>query len=84
MIDKLIQVELYPFKVTINWDLVESFPAFLQLKDTPQSPVWHAEGNAWIHTCEVVYWANYYAGTLGLNIPETKILVLAALFHDIG
>lgn len=84
MIDKLIQVELYPFKVTINWDLVNSFPAFLQLKDTPQSPIWHAEGNAWIHTCEVVYWANYYAGTLGLNISETKILVLAALFHDIG
>ena len=49
MIDKLIQVELYPFKVTINWGLVKSFPAFQQLNDTPQSPVWHAEGNAWIH-----------------------------------
>lgn len=84
MIDKLIQVELYPFKVTINWDLVESFPAFQQLKDTPQSPIWHAEGNAWIHTKEVVYWAECYAKNLGLNIPETKILVLAALFHDIG
>ena len=46
MIDKLIQVELYPFKVTINWDLVKSFPAFQQLKDTPQPPIWHAEGNA--------------------------------------
>ena len=84
MIDKLIQVGLYPFKVTINWDLVESFPAFQQLKNTPQSPVWHAEGSAWIHTKEVVYWAKYYAKDLGLNIPETKILVLAALFHDIG
>ena len=84
MIDKLIQVELYPTRITINWNLVESFPAFLQLKNTPQSPVWHAEGNAWIHTTEVVYWAEYYAKNLGLNISETKILVLAALFHDIG
>lgn len=84
MIDKLIQVELYPFKVTINWSLVESFPAFQQLKDTPQSPTWHAEGTAWIHTKEVVHWAEYYAKNLGLNIPETKILILAALFHDIG
>ncbi len=84
MIDKLIQVELYPFKVTINWNLIESFPAFQQLKNTPQSPIWHAEGNAWIHTKEVVFWTEYYAKNLGLNIPETKILVLAALFHDIG
>lgn len=46
MINKLIQVELYPTRITINWDLVESFPAFQQLKDTPQSPIWHAEGSA--------------------------------------
>lgn len=84
MIDKLIQVELYPFKVTINWNLIESFPAFQKLKDTPQSPTWHAEGNAWIHTKKVVAWAEYYAKNLGLNIPETKLLILAALFHDIG
>ena len=84
MIDKLIQVELYPFKITINWDLIESFLAFQQLKNTPQSPIWHAEGNAWNHTTEVVFWAIYYAEDLGLNIPETKTLILAALFHDIG
>ena len=84
MIDKLIQVGLYPTKITINWDLIESFPAFQQLKNTPQSPTWHAEGNAWIHTKEVVYWTECYAKNLGLNIVETKILVLAALFHDIG
>lgn len=84
MIDKLIQVELCPFKITINWDLIESFPAFQQLKNTPQSPIWHAEGNAWDHTTEVVFWAIYYAEDLGLSISETKVLVLAALFHDIG
>ena len=84
MIDKFIQVELYPTRVTINWDLVESYPAFQQLKDTPQSPIWHAEGTAWVHTRKVVAWAEHYAKDLGLSISQTKVLVLAALFHDIG
>lgn len=84
MIDKFIQVELYPTRITINWDLVESYPAFQQLKDTPQSPIWHAEGTAWVHTKEVVSWAERYAKDLGLSIFQTKVLVLAALFHDIG
>lgn len=64
--------------------MVESYPAFQQLKNTPQSPIWHAEGNAWIHTKKVVAWAEHFAKNLGLNIPDTKVLVLAALFHDIG
>lgn len=64
--------------------MVESYPAFQQLKNTPQSPIWHAEGTAWVHTKEVVFWAEYFAKNLGLNIPDTKVLVLAALFHDIG
>lgn len=64
--------------------MIESYPAFQQLKNTPQSPIWHAEGTAWVHTKEVVFWAEYFAKNLGLNIPDTKVLVLAALFHDIG
>lgn len=69
---------------TVNWDFIESIPEIAALKTVKQSPEWHAEGSAWEHTKYVVKNAVYYSEKLGLNIPETGILVTAALLHDVG
>ena len=74
----------YPNKNIIHWDYIESFPETQALKETPQSPIWHAEGNAWNHTKLVVEHASNLAEFAGLDIPDTEILVTAALLHDIG
>ena len=74
----------YPNKNTIYWDYIESFPEIQALKETSQSPIWHAEGNAWNHTTLVVEHASNIATWQGLNVPETEIFITAALLHDIG
>jgi len=52
------------------------------LKGCPQDPVWHPEGDVFVHTCHVVD----QAARLAVNLPETDRLVLlfAALCHDLG
>lgn len=68
----------------IDWDLVESIPEFAALKDVPQSPEWHAEGNAWIHTKQVTEKALDFANNDRTCAIDAEIIVLSALFHDIG
>jgi putative nucleotidyltransferase with HDIG domain len=74
-------------KFVYNWDYIESVPEFAILKECEQNPKWHSEGNAWNHTklvCQAAldYCANYeYDKTYEY---DNKILLTAALFHDIG
>ncbi len=51
-----------------------------KLKHIEQSPVHHPEGSVWNHTMLVVD----YAATLRLESKEPKVLMWAALLHDIG
>lgn len=65
----------------------EAVPSLRKLKDTPQDPEWHAEGDVHTHTAMVM--AELYrdldspAGA-SLSPLERQILVLAALFHDLA
>lgn len=68
----------------IDWDLVESIPEFAALKDVQQSPEWHAEGNAWIHTKQVTEKALDFANNDRTCAIDAEIIILSALFHDIG
>lgn len=68
----------------IDWDLVESIPEFAALKEVQQSPEWHAEGNAWIHTKQVTERALDFANNDRTCAIDAEIIVLSALFHDIG
>lgn len=68
----------------IDWDLVESIPEFAALKDVQQSPEWHTEGNAWIHTKQVTEKALDFANNDRTCAIDAEIIVLSALFHDIG
>lgn len=69
----------------LKWDLIESLPEFKRLKDTPQTPVWHKEGNVWNHTKlvveEVLKNSEHLKNEEGIAY---KVLVLSALFHDLG
>jgi len=58
------------------------FPELFDLIDCPQNPVWHPEGDVWIHTCMVLD----NAAKLRHNIPEEWRLayMFGALLHDVG
>lgn len=80
----------------INWDMVNSVPEFVKLKECEQNPKWHREGNAFIHTEEVVKHMLEiismrellnnveYIYNPDLTARQSVILATAALFHDIG
>ena len=74
----------YPDKNEVHWDYINTFPEIQALHNCEQSPIWHAEGNAWNHTKAVVEHASNVAEWEGLNVSETEILVTSALLHDIG
>lgn len=68
----------------INWEEVEKTPEFSKLKETPQNPLWHREGNAYIHTCKVVEAMEQIVEKNNYDHITRKIMLLAALFHDVG
>ena len=54
------------------------------LRQTPQSPIFHAEGDAYIHTLMVCDALKQLPEYRGLNERQQHILNVAALLHDIG
>lgn len=55
-----------------------------QMKQTPQDPVWHGEGNVLSHTqmvCEALTSLPAYQNA---DVKTQKVLLLAATIHDIG
>jgi predicted kinase len=62
------------------------FDFLTRLKETPQDPIWHAEGDVHIHTemvLEHVYkLLNNEAGHL--DVAKRLTLILGAVFHDIA
>lgn len=71
----------------IDWNIIERTVLDRyaeQLRQTPQSPVFHAEGDALVHTqmvCEALMQLPEYQG---LNERQRHILYVAAQLHDIG
>lgn len=75
------------YKLGVDWNLIEnSFlaPYVQQMKNTPQNPEWHGEGNVFIHTKMVVESLLSLDEYPLLNSHERQVLFLAALLHDIG
>jgi predicted kinase len=69
---------------------VESFGGLFdllnRLKNTPQDPIWHGEGNVYIHTQMVLEQVYLLLETQACHLTpsERLTLILAALFHDIA
>jgi putative nucleotidyltransferase with HDIG domain len=71
--------------LSIDWTaILEQFTCLQDLAQCEQNPIYHAEGNVWIHTklvCEaLVSLADWQA----MNIEDRSILFASALFHDIA
>lgn len=60
--------------------LLRFFPEIDALQGVPQDPIWHPEGDVWIHTLLVIDEAADLRGNDGHDLP----LMYAALCHDIG
>ncbi len=59
------------------------FPELDTLRNTPQDPVWHPEGDVWTHTCLTVDKAARLRSPSGTP-TDNRILVLSALCHELG
>lgn len=59
-------------------------PELDTLKDVPQNPEYHAEGDVYLHTEMVCEELMKLFGWQDLSADEQEVLFLAAAFHDIG
>jgi len=60
------------------------FPHFLTMKETPQEPEWHPEGDVWVHTLMVVDEAAKIIREYECTDKQKMIIMLSALLHDVG
>lgn len=63
---------------------ISHHPELAALIEVPQDPVWHPEGDVWIHTLHVCDQAALIARRDQLGARESIILLLSALCHDLG
>ena len=63
---------------------LEVFPPIAALRDVPQDPEWHPEGDVFVHTGMVVDRAATLARELALEAEDQAILLWSALCHDLG
>jgi len=67
-----------------NWESLNRFAWIQELRDCPQDPIYHAEGDVWIHTkmvmealMDMAYWPQ-------LEEESQKALFWSAVMHDIA
>ena len=63
---------------------IEHYPELSALQGVQQDPVWHPEGDVWIHTLHVCDAASRLADRDNLSDDERVILMFSALCHDLG
>lgn len=68
----------------IDWNEVDKLDWVQDMKQIEQDPIWHGEGNVYIHTKMVVEALLKLPEFLSLNPSEKYILVSSALLHDVG
>ncbi|MFH1405188.1 MAG: HD domain-containing protein [Patescibacteria group bacterium] len=64
--------------------LEELHEELYKLKETPQDPGWHPEGDVWIHSIMAVNEAARICRLEGLEKDEAWVQMLTALCHDLG
>ncbi len=64
--------------------IVEAVPELAALAATPQNPHWHPEGDVLVHSLWAADLAASYADERSVDPDWRAVLVLSALFHDLG
>lgn len=70
-----------------KWETIANTEEFIRMKGCEQNPYWHAEGDVWEHTkrvCEEAVMIVEYAEVEHMTDDDKEILLVSALFHDIG
>jgi predicted kinase len=69
----------------INWtEILADFPSLQPLANCKQNPIYHAEGNVWIHTQLVCEALVSLPAWQAMDATDRSILFAAALFYDIA
>ncbi|MCY2982692.1 MAG: HD domain-containing protein [Planctomycetota bacterium] len=63
---------------------IEHYPELAALDGVQQDPVWHPEGDVWVHTLHVCDAAATIADRESLSDDERILLMFSALCHDLG
>lgn len=69
----------------LNWDFILELPHFCDMENTQQNPRWHSEGSALEHTklvCKNMF--KFMEEDAEKSLHEKRLMMLSALFHDIG
>lgn len=75
---------LYEIDKPLDWKaLTARFDWLQEMQGVPQDPVWHAEGDVYIHTKMVVEALIALPEFITLNEQDKHILVASALLHDV-
>ena len=64
--------------------IVDAIPELAALAETPQDPHWHPEGDVLVHSLWAADLAAADADEHDTDLDHRALLVLAALFHDVG
>lgn len=70
------------FELLVQVDRLPVLPPIAALRGVPQDPVWHPEGDVFVHTLKVLDCAAGLAGSL--SDEGSEVLLWAALCHDLG
>ncbi len=60
---------------------LQFYPELAALQDCPQDPLWHPEGDVWVHTLHCLDW---FSGERSGNEEDDLIVGLGILSHDFG
>jgi putative nucleotidyltransferase with HDIG domain len=83
--DDLRQFTPQPPGWTLDWDgLDETYGWIQRMRDCPQSPAYHAEGDVWIHTRMVLGELIQLPAWRALDPATRELLFAAATLHDVG
>ncbi len=69
----------------LDWDALDAaYPWVAALRDVPQDPVYHGEGDVWIHTRMVLDALMGLEAWQDLSEPDRSVLFWGALLHDVA
>ena len=72
-------------KTMLDLGIIERYyPELFKLSETEQDPVWHPEGNVWVHTLQCINAGAQIIHREHLRVREAFVIMLSILCHDLG